>query len=128
MRSSNKERSNLRHKSHEIHTHVSSAFQTGDLQWTNDVDGDSRWTRHPKADPTRSYNSLASMPIVVSDEVVAILNVLSTRGGAFLKGDLTYIELLGTLLGLTWTLRATADTPSTLGESDGSVTTVRKGD
>lgn len=81
------------------------AYKSRDLQWTNDVESDERWTRHEKARPGRDYGSLAVAPIIVGDEVVAVLNVLSTDTGAFFKGDLTYIELLATLIGLAWALR-----------------------
>jgi GAF domain-containing protein len=81
------------------------AQKSGQLEWTNDVDKDDRWSRHPKAKKQRAYGSLAAVPILVNDEVVAVLNVLSTKKDAFLRGDLTYIELLGTLIGLGWTIR-----------------------
>lgn len=81
------------------------AQQTGDLQWTNNVERDERWTPHDKARPERAYGSLAVAPIIVGDDVVALLSVLSTEKAAFFKGDLTYIELLATLIGLAWTVR-----------------------
>jgi GAF domain-containing protein len=84
------------------------AYKSRDLQWTNDVEADERWTRHEKARPGRDYGSLAVAPIIVGDNVVAVLNVLSTKKGAFFKGDLTYIELLATLIGLAWALRPDA--------------------
>lgn len=80
------------------------ALETGELQWTNDVEADDRWRIHPKADKARRYGSLACVPVVVGEEVVAVLNVLSSEKGAFLKSDLTYIELLGGFIGLAWAL------------------------
>jgi len=85
------------------------AFETGELQWTDNVEDDKRWMPHPKASERRRYRSLASMPIVVGDEAVAVLNVLSSEKGAFLKGDLTYIELLGGLIALVWDLHPAAE-------------------
>ncbi len=76
------------------------ALATGELQWTNEVKKDKRWHPHPKASAERSYHSLASMPIVVGDDAVGVLNVVSSAKGAFLKGDLTYVELLGGFIGL----------------------------
>jgi GAF domain-containing protein len=90
------------------------AFETRELQWTDDVDDDKRWVPHPKADRRRGYRSLASMPIVVGDEAVAVLNVLSSEKGAFLKGDLTYIELLGGLIALVWDLHPAAESSARL--------------
>jgi GAF domain-containing protein len=87
------------------------AFDTKELQWTDNVQADERWQPHPKADKKRGYKSLACMPIVVGDAVVAVLNVVSTEQAAFLKGDLTYIELLGALIALAWDIRLTADPP-----------------
>lgn len=90
------------------------AFETKELQWTDNVEEDKRWQPHPKASDKRGYRSLASMPIVVGDEAVAVLNVLSTEKGAFLKGDLTYIELLGGLIALVWALHSSAEPSATL--------------
>ncbi|HEX6455185.1 MAG TPA: GAF domain-containing protein [Solirubrobacterales bacterium] len=84
------------------------AFDTKELQWTDDVDGDDRWQPHPKADKKRRYSSLASMPILVEEESVAVLNVVSTESSAFLKSDLTYIELLGALISLAWNIEFAA--------------------
>jgi GAF domain-containing protein len=80
------------------------ALETGELQWTNDVEKDQRWHPHPKASAERGYCSLASMPIVVGDDAVGVLNVVSSAKGAFLKSDLTYVELLGGFIGLAWAL------------------------
>lgn len=83
------------------------ALETRELQWTNDVEADKRWLPHPLA--SRPYGSLAAMPIIVAEEAVAVLNVVSTEKGAFLKGDLTYIELLGSFVGLAWAMKIAAD-------------------
>lgn len=88
------------------------AFETKELQWTDNVAADERWQPHPKADKKRAYKSLACMPIVVGDEAVAVLNVVSTEPAAFLKGDLTYIELLGALIALAWDIQVAADPTS----------------
>jgi GAF domain-containing protein len=87
------------------------AFDSKELQWTDNVEADQRWQRHPKADRKRRYKSLASMPIVVGDKSVAVFNVVSNEQAAFLKGDLTYIELLGALIALAWDIEFAADTP-----------------
>ncbi|MGN6588518.1 MAG: GAF domain-containing protein [Solirubrobacterales bacterium] len=91
------------------------AFDTKELQWTDNVEADSRWQPHPKADKKRGYKSLACVPIVVGDEVVAVLNVVSTEPAAFLKGDLTYIELLGAMIALAWDIKVAADSDSRVG-------------
>lgn len=90
------------------------ALQSGNLQWTNDVENDRRWQEHPLGNDSGDYRSLASMPIVVGEDAVAVLNVASNQRGAFLTGDLTYIELLGGFLGLAWALNAAAEASRTL--------------
>lgn len=90
------------------------AFEAKELKWTDNVGDDKRWQRHPLADEKRSYKSLASMPIVVGGESVAVLNVVSTEARAFLKGDLTYIELLGALIALAWDIRVPAEASTSL--------------
>jgi GAF domain-containing protein len=90
------------------------AFEAKELKWTDNVDGDSRWSPHPLADKKRGYKSLASMPIIVGGKSVAVLNVVSTEGSAFLKGDLTYIELLGAVIALAWDIRVAADSSTSL--------------
>jgi len=90
------------------------ALETEELQWANDVRQDDRWHIHPKADDARSYGSLVCMPIVVGDKPLAVLNVLSSEKGAFLKSDLTYIELLGGFIGLAWALADDAAASPTL--------------
>lgn len=94
------------------------AFDAKELKWTDNVEDDERWQRHPQADAKRGYKSLASMPIVVGGESVAVLNVISTEEGAFLKGDLTYIELLGALIALAWNIRIAAAGASSLTQAD----------
>lgn len=91
------------------------ALETRELQWTNDVEADKRWMPHPLA--SRPYGSLASMPIIVGDEALAVLNVVSTEKGAFLKADLTYIELLGSFVGLAWAMKIAADRSNRLTSS-----------
>jgi GAF domain-containing protein len=103
------------------------AFESGELQWTNDVESDDRWHPHPKATTSRGYCSLASMPIGVADETVAVLNVVSSVKGAFLKGDLTYVELLGGFLGLAWALNEDAEPSHTIASSQEPKAPERKG-
>jgi GAF domain-containing protein len=103
------------------------ALETRELQWTNDVETDDRWRAHPQANEARSYGSLACMPIIVGDEPVAILNVLSSAKHAFLTSDLTYIELLGGFIGLAWVLTKAADSSHRLSELQENAVGKRKG-
>lgn len=80
------------------------AYTSGELQWTNDVTNDSRWTPHPKARPSRAYGSLVSVPIRHGNEVVGVLNALSTSKDAFTPGDLKYLEVLASLINVAWGL------------------------
>ena len=103
------------------------ALESGDLQWTNNVDEDDRWSRHPLASDNRSYGSLASMPIIVGDTGVAVLNVVSSEKGAFLKSDLTYVELLGGFIGLAWAMDHDAGQSHRLGAPEEPNAPERKG-
>ena len=76
------------------------AYTSGNTEWSNDVENDPRWHKHPQARPGREYGSLASVPIRRGDEVVAVLNVISTNKKAFWPADLNYIELLASLVSL----------------------------
>ena len=80
------------------------AYSSGEIQWTNDVDTDQRWSKHPKARPDRAYGSLVSVPVTVRDKVIGVLNVISTYNDAFSPADRTYIELLGSILSVAWSL------------------------
>lgn len=80
------------------------AYSSGEIQWSNDVDTDPRWSKHPKARPDRAYGSLVSVPIHVRDQAVGVLNVVSTYRDAFSPADRTYIELLGSILSVAWSL------------------------
>lgn len=80
------------------------AYASGEIQWTNDVDTDQRWSKHPRARPDRAYGSLVSVPIKVQDQVIGVLNVISTYKNAFSPADRTYIELLGSILSVAWSL------------------------
>jgi len=80
------------------------AYASGEVQWTGDVSEDSRWSKHPKASQERKYGSLVSVPISVRDQVIGVLNVISTYKQAFSPADRTYIELLGSILSVAWSL------------------------
>lgn len=103
------------------------ALESGNLQWTNNVDADDRWSRHPLAKSNRRYRSLACMPIVVGGTPVAVLNVVSSHKGAFLTGDLTYVELLGGFIGLAWAMHEDAESSHRLGASEEPNALERKG-
>lgn len=80
------------------------AFVSGKTEWSNDVEKDSRWSRHPQARAHRRYGSLVSTPVRSGAETVGVLNVLSTRTKAFRPADLAYIELLAGLVNVVWSL------------------------
>lgn len=84
------------------------------------MDNDDRWRPHPKARPGRQYGSLVSIPVRRGDEVVGVLNVISTHKNAFTQGDLNYIELLAALINLAHSLSADAGRADEEGEEDES--------
>jgi hypothetical protein len=67
------------------------------------------------------------MPIIVGGTAVAVLNVVSSHKGAFLTGDLTYIELLGGFIGLAWAMGEDAERLHKLSASEESNAPERKG-
>jgi len=85
---------------------------SGEMQWANDVEADPRWERHPRARPGREYGSLACAPVRVGDEIVAILSILSTEKHAFFPSELMYIDVLGSIIGVAWSLAMPDDDSS----------------
>lgn len=85
-------------------TMAGKAYTAGEIQWSNDVANDDRWTEHTKARANRRYSSLVCVPIKVGDHVAAVFNVLSTYEAAFSSTDLSYIELLGAMLNVAWAM------------------------
>lgn len=81
------------------------AYAREETQWSNDVERDPRWSKHPRARPGREYGSLVSVPLRSGTAVVGVLNVVSGRRRAFTPADLNYIELLGALVSLAWSGR-----------------------
>ncbi|HEV3479781.1 MAG TPA: GAF domain-containing protein [Gaiellaceae bacterium] len=94
------------------------AYQSGEIQWSNDLPSDSRFIRHPLA--SRNYFSLISMPIRSGDEVVGVLNVDSTEPEAFSQPDFIYVRLLGAIVGVVWSMvDPTSDEPPHVDEGTG---------
>ncbi|MBA3375808.1 MAG: GAF domain-containing protein [Actinobacteria bacterium] len=85
------------------------AYESGQIQFSDDLAHDSRFIRHPRA--SRSYASIISMPIRSGDDVVAVLNVDSTYSHAFPTPDFIYVGLLGAILGVIWSLTDTGSVP-----------------
>jgi GAF domain-containing protein len=85
------------------------AYSSSEVQWTGDVEADPRWSKHAKARAGRNYASLVSVPVVVRDQVIGVMNVVSTYKQAFSEADRTYIELLGSILSVAWSLREGED-------------------
>ena len=80
------------------------AYGTGDMNWSNDLDQDSRYKPHPKALPGREYQSIVSVPIMLEGSSVAVFNVISTLREAFSITDRDYIELLASIVNVTWSM------------------------
>jgi putative methionine-R-sulfoxide reductase with GAF domain len=78
------------------------AYSSGEIQWTNDVEMDPRWRKHPQAREDRTYGSLVPVPINVGQRVVGVLSVISTYKYGFSPADRTYIELLGSIISVAW--------------------------
>jgi hypothetical protein len=80
------------------------AFESGETQWSFDLENDSRFTPHPQA--SRVYRSIISVPIRTGDDVVAVYNTDSTLEWAFPFADFIYVNLLGAIISVVWALDA----------------------
>lgn len=74
------------------------AFQTGKVQASNDLSADDRYSRHPRADANRKYESMISVPLWRAGKIDGVLNVIATCQDAFSAVDRTYITLLASVI------------------------------
>jgi hypothetical protein len=74
------------------------AFQSGKVQASNRLSGDDRYSRHPRADADRKYESMVSVPLWQAGKIDGVLNVIATRQDAFSTVDRTYITLLASVI------------------------------
>jgi hypothetical protein len=86
------------------------ALHSGKVQASNHLSGDDRYTRHPKADASRKYESMVSVPLWREGDIDGVLNVIATRQDAFSAVDRTYITLLASVIDVA-RIRPTADHP-----------------
>jgi hypothetical protein len=82
------------------------ALQSGKVQASNHLSSDERYSRHPKADPERDYESMVSVPLWRAGEIDGVLNVIATRQDAFSAVDRTYITLLASVIDVARTVAA----------------------
>lgn len=78
------------------------AYESGQMQWSGDLETDQRFTPHPQAG--RVYKSIISVPIRTGDDVVAVFNVDSNLEDAFPSSDFVYVNLLGAIISVVWAL------------------------
>ncbi|HXP37295.1 MAG TPA: GAF domain-containing protein [Solirubrobacteraceae bacterium] len=75
------------------------------VQWSNDLETDTRFSPHPKASPERKYRSIVSVPLWRSGEIAGVLNVIASRKDAFSPVDRTYITLLASVIDVAESLK-----------------------
>lgn len=75
------------------------------VQWSNELETDTRFRLHPKASPERGYRSIVSVPLWRSGEISGVLNVIATRKDAFSPIDRTYITLLASVIDVAESVR-----------------------
>jgi hypothetical protein len=75
------------------------------VQWSNDLETDTRFSLHPKASPGRAYDSIVSVPLWRAGEITGVLNVIASRKNAFSAVDRTYITLLASVIDVAESLR-----------------------
>lgn len=86
------------------------ALQSGRIEWSFDVNSDHRFQPHPRAE--RPYASIISVPLRAGDDVVAVLNVVSTYPFAFTAADFVFIGLIGAVIDVVWSMAAGGDAPA----------------
>jgi GAF domain-containing protein len=74
------------------------AYRRGDDVVCDDVRQDDRFRAHPRE--TRPFHSLVAVPLVVGEERVGALSVVSTRVGAFREPDISFIKQIGAIIDL----------------------------
>jgi hypothetical protein len=74
------------------------AYQSGKVQASNKLSADDRYSRHPRADANRTYESMVSVPLWRAGEIDGVLNVIATSQDAFTAVDRTYITLLASVI------------------------------
>jgi putative methionine-R-sulfoxide reductase with GAF domain len=74
------------------------ALDLARVQWSNDLETDTRFNPHPKAAPDRRYRSIVSVPLWQSGAITGVLNVIATRKNAFSSVDRSYITLLASVI------------------------------
>jgi hypothetical protein len=74
------------------------AYQSGKVQASNRLSADERYSRHPRADASRTYESMVSVPLWRAGRIDGVLNVIATRQDAFTAVDRTYITLLASVI------------------------------
>jgi GAF domain-containing protein len=75
------------------------------VQWSNDLETDTRFSLHPKASPNRPYRSIVSVPLWRAGGIAGVLNVIASRKNAFSAVDRTYITLLASVIDVAESLR-----------------------
>jgi hypothetical protein len=80
------------------------AYNEGLVYWSSDLENDDRYTRHPRADQERDYQSIISVPIRSGAQTVAVFNTIFTPKNAFDDAELLYVRLLGAVIELVWEL------------------------
>jgi GAF domain len=93
------------------------AFESGEIQWSFDLQADPRFTPHPQA--SRVYHSIISVPIRRGDATVAVFNADSTLRSAFSLADFIYVSLIGAIISVVAGLDALDQNPPPLGPGDG---------
>jgi hypothetical protein len=88
------------------------SYESKQIEWANDVDGDPRFTEHPKAEEDRGYEAILSVPILIGDESAAVFNAVATRKNIFQHDhDRTRISLVGSIVNIAWGMRTGGDPP-----------------
>lgn len=81
------------------------AWESGEIEWSNNLEDDHRFREHPEARPERAYRSIVSIPLLVAERPSAIFNIIGSARDAFDEADIFYIQLAGSIVNIAWALR-----------------------
>jgi hypothetical protein len=74
------------------------AYLNREVVIIDDVEQEPGFVRNPRA--TRDFRSLAAVPLLINEDVIGALSVISTEPAAFAEDDISFIRIVGALIDL----------------------------
>jgi hypothetical protein len=79
-------------------TKAGGAYLNREVVIIDDVEQEPDFVRNPRA--TRDFRSLVAVPLLINEDVVGALSVVSTLPAAFAEDDISFIRIVGALIDL----------------------------